>query len=140
MNPDMADVQRTLSRHVVAVVAAAIVLVLTLGGWAATTEFAGAVIAPGQLVVTSNVKKVQHPTGGVVGELLVQEGDRVREGDVVARLDDTQARANLAILVKALDENAARAARVRPADRPVGRRHRRRGPGSAVRPRGRRTR
>ena len=111
MNPDMADVQRTLSRHVVAVVAAAIVLVLTLGGWAATTEFAGAVIAPGQLVVNSNVKKVQHPTGGVVGELLVQEGDRVREGNVVARLDDTQARANLAILVKALDENAARAAR-----------------------------
>ena len=52
-------------------------------------------IAPGQLVVNSNVKKVQHPTGGVVGELLVQEGDRVREGDIVARLDDTQARANL---------------------------------------------
>jgi hypothetical protein len=51
--------------------------VLGLGGWAATTEFAGAVIAPGQLVVSSNVKKVQHPTGGVIGELLVQEGDRV---------------------------------------------------------------
>jgi HlyD family secretion protein len=111
VNPDLADVQRALGRHVVAVVAAAIVLVLVLGGWAATTEFAGAVIAPGQLVVNSNVKKVQHPTGGVVGELLVQEGERVREGDVVARLDDTQARANLAIVVKALDENAARAAR-----------------------------
>lgn len=111
MNPDLADVQRTLRRHVLAVVAVAIVLVLALGGWAATTEFAGAVIAPGQLVVNSNVKKVQHPTGGVVGELLVQEGGHVREGDVVARLDDTQARANLAILVKALDENAARAAR-----------------------------
>jgi HlyD family secretion protein len=111
MNPDLTDVQRTLRRHVLGVVAVAIVLVLSLGGWAATTEFAGAVIAPGQLVVNSNVKKVQHPTGGVVGELLVQEGGRVREGDIVARLDDTQARANLAILVKALDENAARAAR-----------------------------
>jgi HlyD family secretion protein len=111
VNPDLTDVQRTLGRHVLGVVAAAIVLVLSLGGWAATTEFAGAVIAPGQLVVNSNVKKVQHPTGGVVGELLVQEGGRVREGDIVARLDDTQARANLAILVKALDENAARAAR-----------------------------
>jgi membrane fusion protein, type I secretion system len=111
VNPDQIDIQRALGRHVVAVVAAAIVLVLTLGGWAATTEFAGAVIAQGQLVVNSNVKKVQHPTGGVVGELLVREGGRVREGDVVARLDDTQARANLAILVKALDENAARAAR-----------------------------
>jgi HlyD family secretion protein len=111
VNPDLTDVQRTLGRHVLGVVAAAIVLVLSLGGWAATTEFAGAVIAPGQLVVNSNVKKVQHPTGGVVGELLVQEGGRVRAGDIVARLDDTQARANLAILVKALDENAARAAR-----------------------------
>ena len=111
MNPDLTDVQRTLRRHVLAVVAVAIVLVLALGGWAATTEFAGAVIGQGQLVVNSNVKKVQHPTDGVVGELLVQEGDRAREGDIVARLDDTQARANLAIIVKALDENAARAAR-----------------------------
>ncbi|MFL6822530.1 MAG: HlyD family type I secretion periplasmic adaptor subunit [Xanthobacteraceae bacterium] len=111
MNPDLTDVQRTLQRHVLGVVAVAIVLVLALGGWAATTEFAGAVIAPGQLVVNSNVKKVQHPSGGIVGELLVQEGQRVREGDIVARLDDTQARANLAIIVKALDENAARGAR-----------------------------
>jgi HlyD family secretion protein len=111
VNPDQTDVQRTLQRHVLAVVAVAIGLVLALGGWAATTEFAGAVIAPGQLVVNSNVKKVQHPSGGIVGELSVQEGQRVREGDIVARLDDTQARANLAIIVKALDENAARAAR-----------------------------
>jgi HlyD family secretion protein len=100
VNPDQIDIQRALGRHALAVVAAAVVLVLALGGWAATTEFAGAVIAQGQLVVNSNVKKVQHPTGGVVGELLVREGGRVREGDVVARLDDTQARANLAILVK----------------------------------------
>src|SRR6195256_2348769 len=102
--------QHSLRRHMLAISLTSVLLVVGLGGWAATTEFAGAVIAPGQLVVNSNVKKVQHPTGGVVGELLVQEGDRVREGEVVARLDDTQARANLAILVKALDENAARAA------------------------------
>ena len=114
MNPDLTDVQRTLRRHVLGVVAVAIVLVLVLGGWAATTEFAGAVIAPGQLVVNSNVKKVQHPTVVVVGDLLVQEGGRVHAGDIIARLDDTQARANLAISVKALDENAARAAREEP--------------------------
>ena len=50
-------------------------LVVGLGGWAATTEFAGAVIAQGQVVVDSNVKKVQHPTGGIVGELRVRDGD-----------------------------------------------------------------
>ncbi len=89
----------------------ALALVPGLGGWAALTEFAGAVIAPGQLVVESEVKKVQHPTGGVVGELLVKNGDRVRAGDVVVRLDETQTRANLDITRKALDELAARRAR-----------------------------
>ena len=39
-------------------------LAFGVGGWAATAELAGAVIAPGLLVVESNVKKVQHPTGG----------------------------------------------------------------------------
>ena len=64
--------------------------------WAgrAWTEISGAVIAPGKLVVDSNVKKVQHPTGGVVGDLRVKDGDRVKKGDVVVRLDETQARAS----------------------------------------------
>ena len=86
-------------------------LVPGLGGWAALTSFAGAVIAPGQLVVESEIKKVQHPTGGVVGELRVKDGDRVRAGDVLVRLDETQTRANLDITLKALDELAARRAR-----------------------------
>src|SRR5437899_1198246 len=79
--------------------------------WAAVTELSGAVIAQGQLMVDSNVKKVQHPTGGVVGELKVRDGDRVKAGDVVVRLDETQPRANLAIVLKGLDELAARKAR-----------------------------
>jgi HlyD family secretion protein len=103
--------QRALRRQIVAVGVTGTVLVVGLGGWAATTELAGAVIAPGQLVVNSNVKKVQHPTGGVVGELRVRDGNRVNAGDIVMRLDDTQTRANLAIVIKALDENAARQAR-----------------------------
>jgi HlyD family secretion protein len=55
---------------------------------------------------------VQHPTGWVVGELLVKEGDQVAAGDVLVRLDETVARANLAIITKALDESAARRARL----------------------------
>ena len=86
-------------------------LVGGIGGWATNTEISGAVIATGQLVVDSNVKKIQHPAGGVVGELRVKDGDFVKEGDVVARLDVTQTRANLAIVTKALDELAARQAR-----------------------------
>jgi HlyD family secretion protein len=47
----------------------------------------------------------------VVGELRVRDGDHVKGGDVVVRLDDTQTRANLAIITKSLDELAARQAR-----------------------------
>ena len=75
-----------------------------VGGWAATTELSGAVIAPGAIVVDSNVKKVQHLTGGIVGELLVRDGQRVNAGEVVLRLDETITRANLAIVTKGLDE------------------------------------
>ena len=54
----------SIRRHLLAGLAAIFVLVGGIGGWAATTELSGAVIAPGQLVVQSDVKKVQHPTGG----------------------------------------------------------------------------
>jgi HlyD family secretion protein len=103
--------QQSFHRHILAIIIASVLLVVGVGGWAATTEFSGAVIAQGQIVVDSNVKKVQHPTGGVVGELRVRDGDHVKAGDIVARLDDTQTRANLAIITKALDELAARQAR-----------------------------
>lgn len=108
---DKVDIMRSIRRHLLAGVAASILLVGGVGGWAATTEISGAVIAQGLLVVDSNVKKVQHPTGGVVGELRVKDGDRVKAGDIVIRLDDTQTRANLAIVTKGLDEFAARRAR-----------------------------
>ena len=114
MNPAAAGrsaLRRSLRHHLLAVGVMALVLVFGLGGWAATTEFSGAVIAQGQLVVDSNVKKVQHPTGGVVGELRVRDGDQVHAGDVLLRLDDVQTRANLGIVTKQLDEYTARQAR-----------------------------
>jgi len=103
--------QRSIARYLTASILAMVILVFGIGGWAATTEFAGAVIAIGQLVVDSNVKKVQHPTGGVVGELYVREGSHVEAGETVIKLDDTQTRANLQIVVKGLRELIARRAR-----------------------------
>lgn len=100
-----------IHRYLTAAAVVALLLIGAVGGWAATTELAGAVIAQGLLVVDSNVKKVQHPTGGVVGEIRVRDGDRVKSGDIVVRLDETQTRANLAIVTKSLDEFAARRAR-----------------------------
>ena len=105
------NARRSIRLHLIAAVVVAILLVGGIGGWAATSEFAGAVIAQGQLVVDTNVKKVQHPTGGVVAELNVRDGDIVKAGEIVIKLDDTQTRANLQIVVRGLDEFAARKAR-----------------------------
>lgn len=66
-----------LRMHMAIGAAALVVLVGGLGGWAATAELAGAVIAQGTVVVDSNIKKVQHPTGGIVGEIRVRDGDKV---------------------------------------------------------------
>jgi HlyD family secretion protein len=90
-----------------------LVLVGGAGGWAASTDLAGAVIAPGSLVVDQDVKKVQHPTGGVVGELNIDEGDHVKAGDVLIRLDETVTRANLGVVMSSLDQLEARQARLR---------------------------
>ncbi|QIB33339.1 HlyD family type I secretion periplasmic adaptor subunit [Ancylobacter pratisalsi] len=105
------EAQRSIRRHLVWALALIALLMLGVGGWASTTRFAGAVIAPGQLVVYSSVKKVQHPTGGIIGELRVKDGDFVKAGDVVVRLDETVPRANLAIIRGNLDELLARQAR-----------------------------
>jgi len=102
----------SIRRHLLAGVVIALLLTIGVGGWATTTELSGAVIAPGSIVVDSNVKKVQHVSGGIVGELLVRDGQRVRAGEVVLRLDETITRVNLAIVTKGLDEMTARRARL----------------------------
>ena len=104
--------RQSIRRHLLAGLVLVLVLGAGLGGWASTAELSGALIAPGSVVVDSNVKKVQHPTGGVVGELLARDGDVVKTGDVLVRLDDTVTRANLAIVTKNLDGLQARAARL----------------------------
>ena len=106
------NTEGSIRKHLITGAVVVVVLVFGVGGWAATTEISGALIAPGSIVVDSNVKKVQHPTGGVVGELRVRDGDRVKAGDVVVRLDETVTRANLAIVTKGLNELSARKARL----------------------------
>jgi HlyD family secretion protein len=104
--------QASIRLHLIVGLAIVVVLAGGLGGWASTAEISGALIAPGSIVVESNVKKVQHPTGGVVGEVLARDGDLVKTGQVVVRLDDTVTKASLAIVVKTLDGLLARAARL----------------------------
>ncbi|MBC7582249.1 MAG: HlyD family type I secretion periplasmic adaptor subunit [Tardiphaga sp.] len=104
--------RRSIRFHLVIGLVVVLVLAGGIGGWAATAQISGALIAPGSVVVDSNVKKVQHPTGGVVGELRARDGDVVRAGDVVVRLDDTVTKAGLAIVTKNLNGLWARAGRL----------------------------
>jgi HlyD family secretion protein len=83
-----------------------------VGGWASTTDIAGAVIANGSVVVETSVKKVQHLNGGIVGEILVKEGSEVETGQILMRLDDTLAHATLGVVQSQLDLYVAREARL----------------------------
>src|SRR6185312_14401460 len=106
------EVRKSIIRHLVF---GGLALLLVAGGfavWGTMAQLSGAVIASGSFVVNSNVKKVQHPTGGVIGELRVKEGDHVGAGDILLKLDETQTRANLAVLVNAINELLAREARL----------------------------
>jgi HlyD family secretion protein len=106
------DIDRASGKARFAGYAALAAFLGTLGVWGASASISGAVIAPGQFVVEGNVKKVQHQQGGIVGELRVREGQAVAEGDLLIRLDDTLARANLQIITRQIDEFMARSARL----------------------------
>jgi HlyD family secretion protein len=91
------------------------VLILGLGvagGWATFVPLSGAVVVTGSLVVQSSTKKVQHPTGGIVAQIPVHDGAHVKAGDLVLRLDETQARASLQVIMSQLDEVMVRIARL----------------------------
>ena len=68
-----------------------------LGTWAYLAPLDGAVIGSGSLAVHGNRKTVQHREGGIVAELLVRDGSVVEQGQLLVRLDDTQARAVLTV-------------------------------------------
>lgn len=73
------------------------VLFASFGGfgfWASTAPLASAIIAQGSFVATGNNKIIQHLEGGIIKEMMVNEGDSVKEGDVLLTLDPTAALAN----------------------------------------------
>jgi HlyD family secretion protein len=111
MDGEVTSALHSIQRYMIAGMLIVGLVTFGIGGWAATSELTGAVIGQGVIVVDSSVKKVQHPTGGVVGELRVREGDRVKAGDILVRLDETQTLANATIISRNFDELLARQAR-----------------------------
>lgn len=87
------------------------VLVGAVGGWMVTANLSSAVVTQGSVVVATALKSVQHPDGGIVGDIRVRNGDRVLAGDVVLSLDDKLLRASRALVddqLVALDARLAR--------------------------------
>lgn len=68
---------------------------VAFGGWAAYAPLKSAAIAPGVVAVESNRKTIKHLEGGIVAEIAVQDGDVVKAGQTLIRLDDTQAQVAL---------------------------------------------
>lgn len=104
--------ENAVRRLTVVALTTIILLVGVLGGLAATVRLQGAVIAVGTLVADSYVKPVEHQKGGTVGQISVKNGDSVAVGQILVHLDDTQTRANLAIVSNRLRELIARTARL----------------------------
>lgn len=105
-------VQWSARRPMILGLLALILLVGGFGGWAVMTRISGAIIAEGRIEVERNRQIVQHPDGGVVAEILVDEGDRVDAGQVLIRLDDTQLASQLAITESNFFEFLARRGRL----------------------------
>ncbi|UPH71898.1 HlyD family type I secretion periplasmic adaptor subunit [Abyssibius alkaniclasticus] len=102
----------SIRRHVALGFAALGLLLGGLGIWSVSVTISGAVVAGGQVMVASNRQVVQHPDGGVVGEILVADGDMVEAGQVLIRFDATLQRSRLAVLEGQINEILARRARL----------------------------
>lgn len=107
----MKQTEWSARRPVMVGILALLILVGGFGSWAVTAQISGAVIASGLIEVDQNRQVVQHLDGGVVTDILVNEGDVIFAGDVVLRLDARDLQANLAVVDAQLFEVLARRAR-----------------------------
>jgi HlyD family secretion protein len=101
-----------VSRHMTVGLVALLLLVGGFGGWAAFTNISGAVVASGQVEVDQNRQVVQHPDGGVISDILVDEGDFVDADQMLVRLDPSTLDSELKIVEGQLFELMARRGRL----------------------------
>lgn len=103
---------RTASHGLARRALVAIAVVAALGAaWVATAPLSGAVIAPAQLKVELNRKTVQHQEGGIVREVLVRDGDKVRAGDPLVVVADVRTDAAFRLVQEQLLGEQVRKAR-----------------------------
>lgn len=102
----------SLGRHALLGTVSVFLLLGSSGFWAATTPIAGAIVAPGSVVVEGGARRVQHQEGGMVQTILVRNDDNVEAGDILIALDGTATTANLAVVNAQLGDALARQARL----------------------------
>ncbi|HEV8028964.1 MAG TPA: biotin/lipoyl-binding protein, partial [Stellaceae bacterium] len=88
------------------------IFVIGFGTWSAMAPLQSAAVAMGMVVSESSRKTVQHLEGGIIRDILVHDGDTVRAGQVLIRLDDTKARTTLGALEGQLWDAKAREVRL----------------------------
>lgn len=106
------DPEMRMRRSLRGVLLASALLVFGIGGAAALVPMGGAVVAGGQIGAESRVKKIAHPIGGTVAEILVQNGQHVRKGQILVRLDDTVSGSTATLSVLSVDQLLAQKARL----------------------------
>lgn len=89
------------------------VIFVLFGGWAALAPLSSAAVAPGEVFVVSNNRVVEHYEGGIVSEIMVEEGDQVQKGEVLLKLSPTQAQSELSIVQARLIEVLGTEARLK---------------------------
>ncbi|MGO9391806.1 HlyD family type I secretion periplasmic adaptor subunit [Rhodoblastus sp.] len=109
---DLADNEHSIRKLMRAFLASVAIVGGGLVGWAATTRIDSAVVVPGNFAVKSNAQNIQHPEGGVVGAILVHEGELVKEGQVLVRLDAAKVASDTSILERKLIDLVAERARL----------------------------
>lgn len=102
----------SLRRHALLGIGVMAALVFGLGGWSVTTQVEGAIIANGSVVAEGGSRKVQHPEGGIVRQIMVHNNQQVKAGQILVILDDVSVRAELEVVLAQLREGIGAQARL----------------------------
>lgn len=105
-------VRRGMKRRLTAGYIVTAIFLVGILGYSAVVQIRGAVIAPGSMVVEGNIRRIQHQDGGSVAAILVSNGQKVKAGDLLVRMNETQARAELGVVMVQLFSQQVRAARL----------------------------
>ncbi|MEC8374963.1 MAG: HlyD family type I secretion periplasmic adaptor subunit [Pseudomonadota bacterium] len=101
-NDDLPKIKTSLKGPIVSGLTILLIFLVGATAWASSAKLASAIIAVGQLKVDSNRKQIQHLDGGIVNQILVSDGQRVKKGDTLVILDPVQAKSSLGIVAGAL--------------------------------------